>query len=205
MGHNLEIEPLATHIFFDALKLPGGYFYLVKLSDGLGVACIVLEKSRTNNPPRHYFERFIKGNNFLKESFRNFKPIKNFEGFGLIDSVKKRGIGNVMLAGDAGRVMDPLFGYGMGNSIISGYSAADIASFSIKEGDPQFVEQYDKTLLSNIPNLENNYEIRGRYNKLRNDDFNRIFLGLLEGREPNRVEFSEDVRPLLDAFSSIMH
>ncbi|MBN2251379.1 MAG: NAD(P)/FAD-dependent oxidoreductase [Candidatus Altiarchaeota archaeon] len=205
MGNNLDIEPLVTHVFFDALKVPGGYFYLVRFTDNQGIACIVLEKSRTNEVPEYYFKNFLDSNKFLKKSFINFTPDKIFRGFGHIDSLKSRGVGNVLLAGDAGRLIDPFFGYGMRNSIISGYLAADVASYAIRKANLKFLGKYDARLSLDIPTLTENCDMRDAYTQLRNDDFNRIFSGLITGKELDETEFPHGVHPILEVFSSTLN
>jgi flavin-dependent dehydrogenase len=69
-------------------------------------------------------------------------------GYGLPLGSKKRRISgdHFMLVGDAGHLIDPLSGEGIGNAIYSGYIAAEQAQQCLEQGNfsANFMEAYDE-------------------------------------------------------------
>jgi len=174
MGENFNLPEAETHIFFDSKNAPGGYFFIAKTKDNEGVACIVIDKSMTSELLKNYYKSFIKENEHLKEILKKSTVNNEFSGMSHAGFLERRTSGNVILVGDAARTLDPLLGYGIRNSIISGYVAAEIVAEALEEDNIKKIGEYEKELISKISNLSQEVKMRKVFRKLSNDDFDHI-------------------------------
>ena len=83
----------------------------------------------------------------IRDRFKDAELIGDIKGFGLPLGSKKRIISgdHYMLVGDAGHLIDPLTGEGIGNAIYSGVIAADHAEKCLEANDfsAKFMLGYD--------------------------------------------------------------
>ena len=86
----------------------------------------------------------------LSERFKNAEPVDDIRGYGLPLGSKKRAISgdNYMLIGDAASLIDPFTGEGIGNAILSGYTAAQQAKEAIesKNFSGTALKKYDEAI-----------------------------------------------------------
>jgi menaquinone-9 beta-reductase len=131
-----EINPGYLWIF----PLPGGYANV-----GLGMRTDYISKRRYNLKTglTDLIERHPK----LRERFKNAEIQGKITGYGLPLGSKKRRLSgdHFMLIGDAGHLIDPLSGEGIGNAIYSGFIAAEQAQQCLEKNDftAKFMEAYD--------------------------------------------------------------
>ncbi len=177
---NLNIQPGETHVFFDSEFAPGGYFYLGMANNKIGVASVVIDKAKQSGKPlSHFFRNFINNSNKLGNIMKGVKMHNIFVGSGKANILKKRVNGNFALIGDAGRVMDPIFGYGVRQAIISGYLSADciVNNFS----NQSCLQIYERKLREGI--LRNEFEshyLRSILNKINNSTLDSLIQILVE-------------------------
>jgi flavin-dependent dehydrogenase len=107
-----------------------GYFWIFPLPDGranvgLGIRSDVVSKKRINL--RKEFEALMQNHPALRERFAEAELEGLIEGYGLPLGSKQRPISgdHYMLLGDAGHLIDPLTGEGIGNAFYSGIIAAE--------------------------------------------------------------------------------
>lgn len=175
IGENFDLPEVETYIFFDSKNAPGGYFFVAKTrKDGEGVACVVVDKSMANEPPKKYYETFIRENNDLKEILKSPNVKNEFAGMTYAGFLEKRTSGNVILVGDAARTLDPFLGYGMRNSIISGYVAGEIVAEALEKDNIRIIEKYEKELIPKISNISRGAKMRKIFRKLDNEDIDHI-------------------------------
>ena len=131
-----EINPGYFWIF----PLPGGHANV-----GLGMRSDYISKRKYNL--REGMQQLIENHPRLQERFKNAELVDKITGYGLPLGSKKRPISgdHFMLIGDAGHLIDPLSGEGIGNAIYSGFIAAEQAQQCLEKNDftAKFMEAYD--------------------------------------------------------------
>jgi menaquinone-9 beta-reductase len=114
-----------------------GYFWIFPLANGecnvgVGMRSDYVGKKRINL--KNELNNIIKKYPQLSERFRDAVPVDDIRGYGLPLGSKKRTLSgdNYMLIGDAASLIDPFTGEGIGNAILSGYTAAQQAKEAIE-------------------------------------------------------------------------
>ena len=127
-----------------------GYFWIFPLPNGeanvgLGMRSDYISQNKVNL--RKCLEDIITNHPDIKERFVEAEMIGNVKGYGLPLGSKTRTIsGNhYMLVGDAGHLIDPLTGEGIGNAFYSGIIAAEQAQkcLELDNYSAQFMQAYD--------------------------------------------------------------
>lgn len=106
-------------------RLLPGYFWIFPLQNGvtnvgLGVRSDVVSRKKMNL--KQLLEEVITQEPTISTRFQNAKPLESVKGFGLPLGMKKRPISGdgYVLVGDAGALIDPFTGEGIGNALVSG-------------------------------------------------------------------------------------
>ena len=114
-----------------------GYFWIFPLANGecnvgVGMRSDYVGKKRINL--KNELNNIIKKYPQLSERFKDAVPVDDIRGYGLPLGSKKRTLSgdNYMLIGDAASLIDPFTGEGIGNAILSGYTAAQQAKEAIE-------------------------------------------------------------------------
>ena len=127
--------------YFWIFPLPGGYANV-----GLGMRTDHLSRRGVNL--RKTLESLIDTHPALKERFAGAERVGKVEGFGLPLGSKRRVISgdHYMLVGDAGHLIDPLTGEGIGNAVYSGFIAAEQAQQCLlhNQFSARYLRAYDK-------------------------------------------------------------
>jgi len=101
------------------------------------------------------------------------------------------GTKNLLLAGDAARLTDPLSGAGIAIAMASGQMAARQVSEYLKTGEQKHLEDYPGLWWSGLwKDIKYHAKVRKAFLKLEDDDMNRIakFLArLLKGKDPSKI------------------
>jgi geranylgeranyl reductase family protein len=127
-----------------------GYFWIFPLPNGqanvgLGMRSDILTKRKVNL--RKAFDELIQNHPSFKERFADAEPLGPVQGFGLPLGSKRRVISgdHFMLIGDAGHLVDPLTGEGIGNAFYSGFIAAEQAQQCLEQNNytADFMQAYD--------------------------------------------------------------
>jgi flavin-dependent dehydrogenase len=128
-----------------------GYFWIFPLPDGhanvgLGIRSDVVARKRINL--RKEFENLMRTHPALRERFAGAELEGIIEGYGLPLGSRQLPISgdHYMLLGDAGHLIDPLTGEGIGNAFYSGIIAAEQAQQCLDKGNfsAEFLRDYDK-------------------------------------------------------------
>lgn len=130
-----------------------GYFWIFPLANGecnvgVGMRSDYVAKKRINL--KEEMNHIIKKYPQLSERFKNAEPVDEIRGYGLPLGSKKRKISgdNYMLIGDAASLIDPFTGEGIGNAILSGYTAAQQVkeSLAINDFSASALKKYDEAI-----------------------------------------------------------
>jgi geranylgeranyl reductase family protein len=126
--------------YFWVFPLPGGYANV-----GVGMRSDYISRRRFNLTKG--LSEIIEHHDQLKGRFKDAELLGKITGYGLPLGSKKRRISgdHFMLIGDAGHLIDPLSGEGIGNAIYSGFIAAEQAQQCLLTNDfsAKFMEAYD--------------------------------------------------------------
>lgn len=131
-------------------ELTPGYFWIFPLPNGesnvgLGMRSDFISKKRVNL--KKEFTKIIENHPEFKERFENAEAISPLLGYSLPLGSQKRKISGqgYMLIGDAGYLIDPLTGEGIGHAFYSGIIAAEQAIECLKVNDfsAQILKDYD--------------------------------------------------------------
>jgi len=152
-----------SEIYFDAELLKGGYFYMVTAKNGFSSAAVVLDSSKMRKPAEKYFYEYMRRNTEVAEKIKSVDG--SFYGGANLLKLPEHLYQNVLFAGDAAGLIDPLMGYGMLPAIASGYYAAKYSVEALEKGDYEALKKYEWT-------------VRNRFNKRMSYVFRRIFESL---------------------------
>jgi len=131
-------------------ELTPGYFWVFPLPNGhsnvgLGMRSDYISKDKINL--KKELENLIENHPTISPRFKNAELVSKVVGYGLPLGSKRRTISgdNFMLVGDAGHLIDPLTGEGIGNAIYSGFIAAEQAEKCLQQKNfsAAFMEDYD--------------------------------------------------------------
>lgn len=129
---DIDIDPASTDFYIGNEIAPEGYLWAFPKGDrtanvGVGISG---RKSRDGSRAKDYLDRFI------TENFPNGKTIEAIAGgVPVCRPLPCTVADGLMVIGDAARVVDPLTGGGIGNAMLTGRLAAQVASECISVGD----------------------------------------------------------------------
>lgn len=127
-----------------------GYFWIFPLPNGeanvgLGMRSDILAKRKVNL--KKSFKEVVEEHPMFKERFKDAEVLTKLEGYGLPLGSKRRVISgdHFMLVGDAGHLVDPLTGEGIGNAFYSGFIAAEQVQkcLEVENYSAEFLRAYD--------------------------------------------------------------
>ncbi|WP_207513856.1 NAD(P)/FAD-dependent oxidoreductase [Longitalea luteola] len=127
-----------------------GYFWIFPLPNGeanVGISILssVVRKRKLNL--KKLLQDIVTNDPVLKQRFTNAQLVSGVEGYGLPLGSKKRSLSGerYMLAGDAGYLIDPFTGEGIGNALYSGRMAANqaFACLLAKDFSASHMSAYD--------------------------------------------------------------
>ena len=157
------VSPDTSEIYFDAELLKGGYFYMVTAKNGISSAAVVLDSAKMRNTVEKHFYEYLRRSAGIAEKIKSVD--NSFYGEANLFRLPELVYQNVLFAGDAAGLVDPLMGYGMMPAIVSGYYAGKYSVEALEKGDYEALKKYE-------------IEIRKRFNRRISYVFRRIFESL---------------------------
>jgi geranylgeranyl reductase family protein len=147
------VEGMHPQNFIELHFLPEmlpGYFWIFPLPNGManiGAGMLSSEVSKRKVNLKADMLKAIENNPAISARFKNAKLQGKIQGWGLPLGSKKRPVSGdgFLLVGDAGSLIDPFTGEGIGNALYSGMMAAIQIKEAVKQNrfDAAFLKQYD--------------------------------------------------------------
>ena len=193
------VEGLTDQIELHYVKeLNPGYFWLFPAGEGranIGLGLSKNDAKKENRTLRQVLDEMTQ-TEYFKDRFSNAKKLEKPVGWNLpLGSIHRKNHGNgFMLAGDAAGLVDPFTGEGIGNAMVSGKYAVEVAA-KCKEKDDfseSSLSQYDTLLWGEIGS-----ELRTS-TKLQSLARYRFLLNFVI----NRGERNEEVRDIISGMLS---
>ena len=138
-------------------ELLPGYFWIFPLPNGTANVGVGLDRHRIGKKKINLKKAMlgaIETHPYLKERFKNAEMIDGVKAYQLPlwDGRRKLSGERYMLAGDAGSLVDPVTGEGVGHAAITGMLAAKQAKRSLEENNfsSDFMNQYDDSFYDKI-------------------------------------------------------
>ena len=148
------VEGMHAQNFIELHFLPEmlpGYFWIFPLPNGManvGAGKLSSEVSKRKVNLKADMLKAIENNPNIRDRFKNAKLHGKIQGWGLPLGSKKRELSGdgFLLVGDAGSLIDPFTGEGIGNALYSGMMAADYIAEAVKQNrfDAAFLKQFDE-------------------------------------------------------------
>ncbi len=136
-----------------------GYLWIFPLPNNQANVGIGLLKSRMkekNINLRQLMRGALENHDGLRERFKNARPLNEIKGWGLpLGSLKRSLSGDrFILVGDAGSLIDPFTGEGIGNAMISGHRAAKFIAEAVKTKayGPDSTKRYENMVYDKLWN-----------------------------------------------------
>jgi digeranylgeranylglycerophospholipid reductase len=166
----VEVESDCMEFYLGQTLAPGGYAWVFPKGDNRANVGVALTPDRTaGKKTKEYLDEFV------AKKFSNFKIIEFMMGaVPCFDRKKSLVKENVLLVGDAGRVVDSFTGAGISNALLSGKIAGSVVSQYIKnENLPlSFLKKYYEELMQTKGGLLRFYSFcRAIFLKMTDEDF----------------------------------
>jgi len=166
---------------------PGGYLWIFPKGNGMAnVGLGIVASLAGNKKPEKYLDEFIAQK--LPKAKIIEKMVGGTPALGWDHPMVK---GNVMLAGDAARLTDPLSGAGIAIAMASGSLAGKLVSDYIRTGDLTILKKYPREWWSGPwKDLKFHHMVREVFLKLSDEEMNRIarlLVNILKGKDPAKI------------------
>ncbi|RZN47525.1 NAD(P)/FAD-dependent oxidoreductase [archaeon] len=139
---NLECED-AIEMYFGKEVAPGGYVWIFPKGERTANVGIGIIPSLTDKNARYYLDKFLQ-----TPRLRNARVVEiNAGGVPVSRPLKETYGDNIILAGDAARVVNPLTGGGISTAVVSGKHAGTVAAQAVAAG------RHDKDALARYQRL----------------------------------------------------
>ncbi|MBD3225400.1 MAG: geranylgeranyl reductase family protein [Caldithrix sp.] len=139
--HNIDKMLLGNYIelHFHKQTLPG-YFWIFPLSDGyanVGIAMLSRHIKKRGINLKKLLNDLLQQNDDLRYRFRNAQAVSKISGWRLPLGSRKRKISGerFVLTGDAGSLIDPFTGEGIGNAMLSAKAASEMIQQAVIKND----------------------------------------------------------------------
>jgi digeranylgeranylglycerophospholipid reductase len=129
-----DVDSATVHGFLGHSIAPGEYGYIVPYQDEATVVTTLRPGMMTPGMNiKDYYNKFIKLP-MVSRKIKNAKKMNIVSGAVSVNPLKSLVKDNIMLVGDAARLVDPLLGFGMKNAILSGKLAGEVSAQAVNNG-----------------------------------------------------------------------
>jgi digeranylgeranylglycerophospholipid reductase len=168
----VEVESDCMEFYFGQTLAPGGYAWVFPKRGNLANVGLAQAPDLSDKKAKDLLDEFV------QRRFSNFRIIEfMMGGVPCFDRKKSLVKENVLLVGDAARVVDSLSGAGISNALLSGKIAGSVVSQYIKNGKSplSFLKKYQDELMRSKGKLLRFYSFcRAIFLKMTDEDFDEV-------------------------------
>jgi digeranylgeranylglycerophospholipid reductase len=191
--HNTSVEPEIPELYFDHAMAPGGYAWIFpKSGNSANVGLGVIPPLAGKTSPFEYLDRF------LRRKFESYTIGGRMMGIvPLFEGRKSMLKDNLVVAGDAARLIDSLTGAGIATALFSGKIAGELAATCIAEQEIDVLKEYPKRFMKVFGRRLRLYSLAHEvFRRLRPDEFDFI-IGFAEEIFGSRRVYAIDAVDIL--------
>ena len=168
----VEVEPDLMEFHLGRDVAPGGYAWVFPKGPSSANVGLAIAPHRTTKKAKALLDQFV------ARRFHKYRVVESMVG-AIPSYDRKRPLvkDNVLLVGDAGRVVDSLSGAGISNALLSGRIAGDTISRFLREGRSSLsrLKKYEDELLKEKGSELRFYSFcRAIYLKMTDEDFDAV-------------------------------
>ncbi|MGC9307220.1 MAG: FAD-dependent oxidoreductase [Thermoplasmatota archaeon] len=173
-GTDFAIPPGEPYIFFHRDMAPGGYVFAGRSRNNECVLGVGFDPCMEKRTGKDCFAAAT-SHPHIGGILDGATIINHFSGLGVYGSLTRRATANVLLAGDAGRLLDPLICFGLRQAILSGYAAAVVCRESLAGASARDPSQVYEDQIADLVTINNlGLFLRKVYRTLGNRDMDTI-------------------------------
>jgi digeranylgeranylglycerophospholipid reductase len=181
---DVDVQPDCLEFYVGHSVVPGGYAWVFPKGGNTANVGLAIIPTRTTRKAKDLLDQFVR---------RRFSSARVVEfGMGAVPTFNRKMNlvkENVLLVGDAARVVDSLSGAGISNALLSGKLAGEVASRFIKSGESRlsFLKEYEERLLKEKGRELRFYSYcRAIFLKMTDEDFDEV-VRFLKGHFQGRI------------------
>lgn len=185
----VETEPDCLEFYLGCSLAPGGYAWVFPKGEKTANVGLAVTPNLANKRAKDLLDDFV------ARRFANFKITESMVGaVPCFDRNRNLVKENVLLVGDAGRLVDSLSGAGISNALLSGKIAGSVVSRYVKDGNlsVSFLRKYYDELMRSKGRLLRFYSFcRAIFLKMTDQDFDAAVLFLkrcFDGKTVTSIE-----------------
>jgi len=190
----VDIEPDCVEFYLGCSVAPGGYAWVFPKGENLANVGLAVTPDPANKKAKDLLDDFV------AKRFSDFEILESMMGavpsFDRSRNVVKE---NLLLVGDAGRVVDSLSGAGISNALLSGKIAGSVVSQYVKDGNlsVSFLKKYYDELMRSKGSLLRFYSYcRAIFLRMTDEDFDAA-VSFLKGCFDGKTVTSIDPIPVV--------
>jgi len=166
----VDVKVGEIEFYFGREIAPGGYGWVFPKGEGLANVGVGVYPLLANERVTKYLKRLI------KKRFKTYSVLGEYVSIIPTKILKNLVNNNVCVVGDSGRLVDPISGGGIGNALLSGKIAGEVAGESIKRGEIRYLKEYEKRWFSlEGRNMRFRMKVRDVFMKLKDEDLEILF------------------------------
>lgn len=200
-----KFDPNYTEFYIGNEVAPGGYVWIFPKSEkeaNVGIGVLLSRLDSEKKRPKYLLDKFLKEH----PKYRG-KIIAVISGAVSVSKpLEPSYTDNVMLVGDAARMIDPLTGGGIIHAIISGRAAGETAAKAIEKGDysKRSLKEYEARWKPKIyEKLLRNYLAKEIFVKVSDDVFNKI-VDALKDYDFSRINTYELLKAIGEKYPEVV-
>jgi len=200
-----KFDPDYTEFYIGNEVAPGGYVWVFPKSEkeaNIGIGVLLSRMDSEKKRPKYLLDKFLKEH--PKYKGRIIAVISG--AVSVSRPLEPSYTDNVMLVGDAARMIDPLTGGGIIHAIISGRAAGETAAKAIEKGDysKRSLKEYEAKWKPKIyEKLLRNYLAKEIFVKVSDDVFNKI-VDALKDYDFSRINTYELLKAIGEKYPEVV-